>query len=91
MLPRATAQLAPGARLAVISFHSLEDRIVKRFMQALARPEQSAAPEMRRMPLRAHELPAPQLRLLGRVKPSEAEVSANPRARSAIMRVAERC
>ncbi|MFX8149149.1 16S rRNA (cytosine(1402)-N(4))-methyltransferase, partial [Acinetobacter baumannii] len=38
-----------------------------------------------------HELPAPQLRLLGRVKPSEAEVSANPRARSAIMRVAERC
>lgn len=80
-----------GGRLVVISFHSLEDRIVKRFMQALARPEQSAAPEMRRAPLRAHELPAPQLRLLGRVRPSEAEVSANPRSRSAIMRVAERC
>ena len=90
-LKAAFDRLEQGGRLVVISFHSLEDRIVKRFMQALARPEQSAAPEMRRMPLRAHELPAPQLRLLGRVKPSEAEVSANPRARSAIMRVAERC
>ncbi len=90
-LKAAFDRLEQGGRLVVISFHSLEDRIVKRFMQALARPEQSAAPELRRAPLRAHELPAPQLRLLGRVKPSEAEVSANPRARSAIMRVAERC
>ncbi|AMP36545.1 MULTISPECIES: 16S rRNA (cytosine(1402)-N(4))-methyltransferase RsmH [Ralstonia solanacearum species complex] len=90
-LKAAFERLEQGGRLVVISFHSLEDRIVKRFMQALARPEQSAAPEMRRAPLRAHELPAPQLRLLGRVRPSEAEVSANPRARSAIMRVAERC
>ncbi|WP_459199315.1 16S rRNA (cytosine(1402)-N(4))-methyltransferase RsmH [Ralstonia pseudosolanacearum] len=90
-LKAAFERLEQGGRLVVISFHSLEDRIVKRFMQALARPEQSAAPEMRRAPLRAHELPAPQLRLLGRVRPSEAEVSANPRSRSAIMRVAERC
>lgn len=90
-LKAAFERLEQGGRLVVISFHSLEARIVKRFMQALARPEQSAAPEMRRAPLRAHELPAPQLRLLGRVRPSEAEVSANPRARSAIMRVAERC
>ncbi|CCF98229.1 16S rRNA (cytosine(1402)-N(4))-methyltransferase RsmH [Ralstonia solanacearum] len=90
-LRAAFERLEQGGRLVVISFHSLEDRIVKRFMQALARPEQSSAPEMRRAPLRAHELPAPQLRLLGRVRPSEAEVSANPRARSAIMRVAERC
>ncbi|WP_197329954.1 16S rRNA (cytosine(1402)-N(4))-methyltransferase RsmH [Ralstonia syzygii] len=90
-LKAAFERLEQGGRLVVISFHSLEDRIVKRFMHALARPEQSAAPEMRRAPLRAHELPAPQLRLLGRVRPSEAEVSANPRARSAIMRVAERC
>jgi 16S rRNA (cytosine1402-N4)-methyltransferase len=82
--------LQVGGRLVVISFHSLEDRIVKRFMAAHARPQQDADPALRRAPLRAAELPQPTLRLLGRVKPSEAEVAANPRARSAVMRVAEK-
>jgi 16S rRNA (cytosine1402-N4)-methyltransferase len=86
MLPRATARLAAGGRLAVISFHSLEDRIVKRFMQAAARPEMP-----RRLPLRQSEMPPPVLKLVGRaVKAGEAELRANPRARSATLRVAER-
>jgi 16S rRNA (cytosine1402-N4)-methyltransferase len=86
MLPRAAAALAPGARLAVISFHSLEDRIVKRFMQSLARPEVP-----RRLPLRASEMPQPALKLAGRaVRASEQETRRNPRARSATLRVAER-
>jgi 16S rRNA (cytosine1402-N4)-methyltransferase len=86
MLPQALAGLAPGGRLAVISFHSLEDRIVKRFMQAAARPEVP-----RRLPLRASEMPQPSLILLGRaLKPTDEEVRENPRARSAILRVAER-
>jgi 16S rRNA (cytosine1402-N4)-methyltransferase len=78
--------LAPHGRLVVISFHSLEDRIVKRFMAEKARAQQ---PD-RRLPIRAAELPKPQFRLLSRIRPSTAEVSANPRARSAIMRCGER-
>jgi 16S rRNA (cytosine1402-N4)-methyltransferase len=86
MLPQAVGRLAPGGRLAVISFHSLEDRIVKRFMQAAARPEMP-----RRLPLRASEMPQPALILVGRAaKPSERETRENPRARSAILRIAER-
>ena len=86
MLPQATAHLAAGGRLAVISFHSLEDRIVKRFMQSLARPELP-----RRLPLRASEMPQPALKLLGRaVRASAQETRRNPRARSATLRVAER-
>jgi 16S rRNA (cytosine1402-N4)-methyltransferase len=86
MLPQALARLAPGGRLAVISFHSLEDRIVKRFMQAAASPEMP-----RRLPLRASEMPQPSLILIGRAsKASEKEIRENPRARSAILRVAER-
>jgi 16S rRNA (cytosine1402-N4)-methyltransferase len=86
MLPQALARLAPGGRLAVISFHSLEDRIVKRFMQVAARPEMP-----RRLPLRASEMPQPSLILVGRAsKASEKEIRENPRARSAILRVAER-
>lgn len=87
VLPAALARLAPGGRLVVISFHSLEDRIVKRFMRDASRPPQLPA----RLPLRADELPAPMLRLLGRPRrPGAAEIAANPRARSAVMRVAER-
>ena len=86
MLPEATAHLAAGGRLAVISFHSLEDRIVKRFMQSAARPEVP-----RRLPLRASEMPQPSLKLVGRaVRASAQETRRNPRARSAILRVAER-
>ncbi|MDQ0142686.1 16S rRNA (cytosine(1402)-N(4))-methyltransferase RsmH [Cupriavidus necator] len=82
--------LQVGGRLVVISFHSLEDRIVKRFMAAHARPQQDADPALRRAPLRAADLPQPTLRLLGRYKPGAEEVAANPRARSAVMRVAEK-
>src|SRR5918994_4668404 len=86
MLPQAAAGLAPQGRLAVISFHSLEDRIVKRFMQGLARPEVP-----RRLPLRATEMPQPVLKLVGRaVRASHEETRRNPRARSATLRVAER-
>src|SRR3954468_21847337 len=80
MLPQALARLSPGGRLALISFHSLEDRIVKRFMQAAARPEMP-----RGLPLRASEMPQPALKLIGRaIKPSEKETRANPRSRSAV-------
>ena len=79
--------LAPGGRLVVISFHSLEDRIVKQFMQTQAK-EQVMRDDMRWM-LRQQAQSMP-LKLLDRMKPSAVEVQANPRARSAIMRVAER-
>ena len=82
-LSAALALLAPGGRLVVISFHSLEDRIVKTFIAAESRDEVD-----RRAPMAP---PRPlKLRALGRIKPSAAEVAANPRARSAVMRVAER-
>lgn len=87
VLPTAVTRLNPGGRLVVISFHSLEDRIVKRFMRDEARPPRLPA----RLPLRASELPPPRLRLVGKpVRPANAEVRGNPRARSAVMRVAER-
>jgi len=86
MLPQALERLGPGGRLALISFHSLEDRIVKRFFQAHSRPDLP-----RRLPLRASELPQSALKLAGRaVRPSQREISENPRARSATLRVAER-
>jgi 16S rRNA (cytosine1402-N4)-methyltransferase len=85
-LPQALAVLDSHGRLAVISFHSLEDRIVKNFMRGAARPN---LPE--RLPVRARELPPPTLRIVGRpVKPSAEEIKANPRARSAVLRVAEK-
>ena len=78
--------LSTGGRMAVISFHSLEDRVVKQFISAASRPEAAMA----RLPLRESEMPQPVLKSLGRVLPDEAEVSANPRSRSAVLRVAER-
>ncbi len=78
--------LAPGGRLVVISFHSLEDRIVKQFIARHAREEVD-----RRSPAwMLSKAPAMKLEALGRTKPSEVEVKANPRARSAVMRVAQR-
>jgi len=75
--------LAPAGRLAVISFHSLEDRIVKRFIARESRDEPD-----RRAPFAP---PRPtRLRALARIRPGAAEVAANPRARSAVLRVAER-
>jgi 16S rRNA (cytosine1402-N4)-methyltransferase len=85
-LAAAVEVLAPGGRLAVITFHSLEDRTVKRFMQR----ESQGHPALRGLAV----LPAkaqPRLRLIGRkTRPGEAELARNPRARSALLRVAER-
>ena len=82
-LKAALALLAPQGRLVVISFHSLEDRIVKTFIAAESRDVvDRRAPMAPPKPLR--------LKALGRVKPGAAEVAANPRARSAVLRVAER-
>ncbi|MBK8760934.1 MAG: 16S rRNA (cytosine(1402)-N(4))-methyltransferase RsmH [Sulfuritalea sp.] len=87
VLPRAVERLAPDGRLAVISFHSLEDRIVKRFLRDAANPPQPP----RKLPVRAADLPQPTLRLVGKpIFPSAAEVAANPRSRSAVLRVAEK-
>ncbi len=84
-LKAALTLLKPGARLAVISFHSLEDRIVKQFLQSHAKVEVP-----RGLPVREKDLPQSALEIIGRVKPSEQEVQENPRARSAIMRIAEK-
>ncbi|MBN8717291.1 MAG: 16S rRNA (cytosine(1402)-N(4))-methyltransferase RsmH [Stenotrophomonas sp.] len=84
-LAAALARLKPGGRLAVISFHSLEDRIVKQFMARHAK----APPANRRMPVAVAFTPT--LRLVGGAqKAGVAELAANPRARSAVLRVAEK-
>ena len=85
-LERISARLAPRGRLAVISFHSLEDRMVKQFMRrhSLADPMYAGLPNI---PPHAR----PKLQLVGKsVEPDANEISSNPRARSAVMRVAER-
>ena len=81
-LDKAFQQMAQYGRLVVISFHSLEDRIVKQFMASKAHVPQ---PD-RRLPIRAVDLPQPLGKLHSRIKPSDAEVAGNPRARSAVMR-----
>jgi 16S rRNA (cytosine1402-N4)-methyltransferase len=83
----ALERLSPGGRLAVITFHSLEDRAVKRFMQR----ESQVDPALKSLP-RLPPSARPRLKLIGRkTRPSPGEVQKNPRARSALLRVAERC
>jgi len=89
-LPECMGLLNQGGRLVVISFHSLEDRAVKRFMREASNPDKLPC----RLPIRDEEvqrLVRPKLRLVGKaIRPKESEVVVNPRARSAVMRVAER-
>jgi len=85
-LPQAVRLLAPGGRLCVISFHSLEDRIVKRYI----RREEQGDPVYAGLPnVPAHARPRLK-RVGGAIVASEAEVAANPRARSAVLRIAEK-
>jgi 16S rRNA (cytosine1402-N4)-methyltransferase len=88
-LEQAASMLTTGGRLVVISFHSLEDRVVKRFIEQRAHPDRPSG-AARHLPLRAHELPRPTLHAVARVLPDDDEIASNPRARSAVMRVAER-
>ena len=85
-LAAALEVLAPGGRLAAISFHSLEDRVVKRFIERHSRPD----PALAGLPALPAHL-APRLRRVGRkIRPQAAEIERNPRARSALLRVAEK-
>jgi 16S rRNA (cytosine1402-N4)-methyltransferase len=85
-LGAALTVLAPGGRLAVISFHSLEDRLVKRFMQRASSVDAALA----HLPV-VPEAARPSLRLVGRkMRPTAVEIARNPRARSALLRVAEK-
>ena len=87
VLPQAVNSLGTGGRLVVIAFHSLEDRIVKRFMQNAAKADHLPS----KLPIRANEVNDATLRIVGKpIRANEAEVAANPRARSAIMRTAEK-
>lgn len=85
-LNKAWRYLALHGRMSVISFHSLEDRIVKKFFTGKATVNM---PD-RRLPIRANELPQPEMKLLGKMKPSGEEIRRNARARSAILRIATR-
>ena len=86
-LPQALGLLKFGGRLSVIAFHSLEDRIVKRFIQDAAKADHLPS----RLPVRASEIADAPLKAIGKpIRASEEELKLNPRARSAILRIAER-
>src|SRR5690606_30719989 len=85
-LPLILKLLKEGGRLAVISFHSLEDRIVKQFMAAASKPSLTQA----RLPIAEKDMQQPWLQTLGRVLPTADDIDANVRARSAVLRVAQR-
>jgi 16S rRNA (cytosine1402-N4)-methyltransferase len=80
-------RLKVGGRLAVISFHSLEDRITKQFIEKLANPKSQQDARLRKLPLPE---PKPLMRKLDRIKPSKEECELNPRSRSSVLRVAEK-
>ncbi len=87
MLPQCVAHLKTGGRMAVISFHSLEDRMVKHFMRDMAQGDKLP----KNVPIRAADVPQGRMRLVGKpIYASDEEVAVNPRARSAVLRVAER-
>ena len=87
ILPQCVDLLKPGGRLAVISFHSLEDRIVKRFMREMSQGDKFPVG----LPIRAAEIPKGKMKLVGKaVRASQEELRVNARARSAVLRVAER-
>ena len=90
VLPRIVPLLNPRGRIAVISFHSLEDRIVKRFFASASRPY-GGDPRLARLPIPSAALPPAPLAIVGRAaRASAGEIAANSRARSATLRVAER-
>jgi len=87
VLPQCIDELKVGGRMSVISFHSLEDRMVKQFMRDMAQGDKLP----KSVPIRAADVPQGKVKLVGKpIYASKQELTANPRARSAVLRVAER-